>query len=275
MMGASRTPSLTAYSGMVKNTITRILPIGARVELLRIGRYIENIPYRNRFAITRGEVQKFEHILDEKYSPLERVKGAVEPRLQKGKERNVAIAAKKINATVIKPGEIFSYHQLVGRPSWLKGFRSGLQLLRDEESKGIGGGLCQISNMLYQLAAGSGMLIVERHRHGLDLFPDHVRTAPFGCGATVRYNYNDLRFENPLPYPVIVNLEIEYDRLRGAIAAPCEPDFKVIIEERDHRFFWENGTRMRENRIYRIITSLDGNLIKEELLAHNRCKVKY
>jgi vancomycin resistance protein YoaR len=129
--------------------------------------------------------------------------------------------------------------------------------------------------MLFQLAADSGMLIVERHRHALDLFPDHVRTAPFGCGATVRYNYNDFRFENPLPYSVIVNMEIAGGQLGGSIAAPVEPMFRATIEERDHRFYNENGWRMRENRIYRIITYPDGTLIKEELLAHNRCRVNY
>ena len=274
-MEASGTPSLAVFRILVKKPLSGVLPTGVKVELLRLKRSIENIPYRNRFATIKGEAKAYSHVLEERCSPLERVKGAIEPRLQKGKERNVAIAARSIHGTVIEPGDIFSYHRLVGRPSRWRGFRSGLQLLRDEEAEGIGGGLCQISNMLYQLAAGSGMLIVERHRHGLDLFPDHVRTAPFGCGATVRYNYNDLRFENPLPYPVIVTLEIVDEQLRGSIASPRELDFIVTIEERDHRFYQDNGSRMRENRIYRIITSRDGNLIREELLAHNRCRVKY
>ena len=259
----------------MKEEVARILPFGVKVELLRMKRMVENIPYHRRFARTKGEREDYLFTLAERFSPMERVKGAIEPRLQKGKERNVAIAAASIDRTLVKPGEIFSYHRLVGRPSRWRGFESGLQLMRDEESEGTGGGLCQISNMLFQLASGSGMLIVERHRHALDLFPDHVRTAPFGCGATVRYNYFDLRFENPLPYTVIVNVEIRDGRLEGSIAAPVEPSFRISIEERDHRFFEENGWRMRENRIYRIITYPDGTPIKEELLAHNLCRVMY
>jgi len=269
------TPSSLAVLQRAKRTISMILPLGLRVELLRLKRAVEDIPWHNRLSTCKGDAGEYGYVLAERFSPMERVKGAIEPRLQKGKERNVAIASKAINRSVIEPGQVFSYHRLVGRPSRWRGFQSGLQLLQDEESEGIGGGLCQISNMLFQLAAEAGMLIVERHRHGLDLFPDHVRTAPFGCGATVRYNYNDLRFENPLPYAVIVNLEVIDGQLKGSIAAPCEPDFEVLIEERDHRFYRDNGWRMRENKIYRVIASRDGIKIREELLAHNRCRVMY
>ncbi|MBN2027687.1 MAG: VanW family protein [Actinobacteria bacterium] len=274
-MKAVEMPSSGEVGHWAKALLSKMLPLCIKAELLCLRRAVENIPWRNRFSTCKGDASKYVYILAERFSPMERVKGAIEPRLQKGKERNVAIASRAIDRTVLEAGQVFSYHRLVGRPSRWRGFRSGLQLLRDEESEGIGGGLCQISNMLFQLAAEAGMLIVERHRHGLDLFPDHVRTAPFGCGATVRYNYNDLRFENPLPYAVIVNLQIVDEQLRGSIAAPCEPDFEVLLEERDHRFYRDNGWRMRENKIYRVIASRDGMAIKEELLAHNRCRVMY
>ena len=70
-------------------------------------------------------------------------------------------------------------------------------------------------------------------------------------------------------------MEIRDGRLEGSIAAPVKPTFKVTIEERDHCFFNDNGWRMRENRIYRIITDPDGTPIRDELLAHNLCRVTY
>ena len=259
----------------MKRILSRILPFFFKAELLRLKRAIENLPLRNRFARDKGNEADFDYIMAERYSPLERVKGAVEADLQRGKEANVRIAAPLIDGIVIRPGEVFSYHHLVGRPSRIRGFKNGLQLFEDEEAAGIGGGLCQVSNMLYWLAINSGMLIVERHRHELDLFPDHKRTAPFGCGATVFYNYNDLRFENPLPYEVLVGMEIIDHQLRGRLYVWQDPGFYIVIEERDHRFFEENGQRMRENKIFRIIRSRDESLMREELLASNRCRVKY
>ena len=124
--------------------------------------------------------------------------------LQEGKEKNLAIAASRTNAIVIEPGETFSYHALVGWPTRLRGFRKGLELQNKELGSGIGGGCCALSNLLYLIALQSGMEIVERHRHGLDLFPDHGRTIPFGCGATVFFPYADLKFSNPHSFPVLI-----------------------------------------------------------------------
>ncbi|OFW59613.1 MAG: hypothetical protein A2Y75_01380 [Candidatus Solincola sediminis] len=253
----------------------KALPFQLRRELLSLQRFIRNIPSRHFLAANKANAEDFPFTLSTAASPLERVKGAIEAKLQKGKEKNVSIAAGRINNTLVEPGEIFSYHALVGRPSRLRGFKHGLELRNDEESAGIGGGLCQVSNMLYVLAISSGMRIVERHRHGLDLFPDHCRTVPFGCGATVCYNFQDLRFENPLTQPIMVSLEIIEAQLIGKIRIASDPGFRVRIEERGHRFFNENGYRLRENFIWRIISDSHGAILREELMAHNKCRVVY
>src|SRR5260370_34676795 len=98
------------------------------------------------------------------------------------------------------------------------------------------------------------MKVVERHRHGLDLFPDHQRTVPFGCGATVFYNYADLRFENPLPQPVLLRCRIERRCLVGQLLTVDDPGWTVEVYEVGHRFFQEGDMRMRENRIRRRFT---------------------
>ena len=207
-------------------------------------------------------------------SPVERVPGAVPARLQKGKERNLALAVAAVDKLLLAPGQLFSYHRLVGRPSRLRGFAPGLELREGRESEGAGGGLCQLSNLLYLLAIQANLRIVERHRHGLDLFPDHARSVPFGCGATVFYNYRDLRFENSMAQPLLLRLELVGGELRGRILAVRAPGFSVEIVEKDHRFFVEDGQRMRENRILRRVTFSDGRVCEEQL-AHNRCRVMY
>jgi len=258
-----------------KRVLGSIIPFWLRVELLRLRRAVVNLRDSSRLARERGDVSSFPFVLAEYSSPLERIKGAIPAHLQEGKEKNVAIAAKRIDKLVVGPGELFSYHRMVGRPTRLRGFKYGLELREGEESAGIGGGCCQVSNMIYWLSVNAGMKITERHRHGLDLFPDHLRTVPFGCGATVFYNYADLRFENPLPIPILISIYIEDRMLVGRMLTTSNPGYRITIEERDHRFFEENGIRMRENRLFRRITDSDGRLLREELLAHNRCRVAY
>lgn len=269
-----------------RQLLTVLIPFGLRVEGHRLVRAVRDglsgVPLSTRKAPATG----FGHRLAEARSPLERVAGALPAGLQRGKEINVALAARAIDSVVIVPGQLFSYHRLVGRPSRLRGFRLGLELQDNEESAGVGGGCCQVSNMLYWLAVNAGLDIVERHRHGFDLFPDHRRSVPFGCGATVFYNYRDLRFANPLGVPVRIGLSVEdesghVDRperawtLVGRIDAEADPGVRVTVEQRGHRFFCEDGVRMRENRIHRRTVDAAGRVIEDAELAHNLCEVKY
>src|SRR6185436_4925393 len=127
----------------------------------------------------------------------------------------------------------------------------------------------------YLLALQAGLKITERHRHALDLFPDHGRTVPFGCGATVFYNRADLRFENPFAFPVMLRLEVNAGVLRGQVTSPRDPGFQIRIYEVDHRFFREGDGWIRENRVRRRIQRRDGTLVLDQEVAHNRARLAY
>lgn len=225
--------------------------------------------------LSEEDAARFTYVLSSHRSPLRRASGTASERLQQGKEANVRLASSLIDRVLVQPHRVFSYHALVGRPSRLRGFRVGLELHNGEPSAGVGGGCCQVSNMLYWLALAGGMHIVERHRHNLDLFPDDHRTIPFGCGATVFFNYADLRFENPMPEPVLVRLWIEEGMLNGELRSESDPGWRFEVVERDHRFFREGDQWFRENRICRRLMAADGSVEREQLIAHNIGRVLY
>lgn len=228
-----------------------------------------------RRRATPAEVERFGFELASHRSPLERPGSMCSTTLQMGKERNVELGAALIDSLVIDPGQTFSYHRTVGRPSRRRGFALGLELHDGELSSGVGGGLCQVSNMLYLLAVKAGLTIVERHRHSYDLFPDQQRTVPFGCGATVFYNYRDLRFANPHPYPLVIRLEIDGGTLTGGLWGTSDPGHRVVMYERDHRFFREGDHWMRENWIRRRIVGGEGRVLRDEEVSHNLAQVMY
>lgn len=261
-----------------RSLIRRLIPFTVRLELRRLKRWPAWLVEKSTLAHTRlspEEHADFQHLLACHQSPLERAPGAGPLRLQLGKERNVSLAASLLNGLVIRPFEIFSYHHVVGRPSRWRGFRPGLELREGKPSCGVGGGCCQISNTLYLLALRGGMKIVERHRHGLDLFPDHQRTVPFGCGATIFYNFADLRFENPLSQPVLLRLSIQNRMLVGELWTADDPGWTVEIYEVGHRFFREGEYWMRENHIHRRVRLADGSVLFDQEVAHNRGRVLY
>jgi vancomycin resistance protein VanW len=256
-------------------TLRRLLPFSLRVELIRLKRYPLWLLETPTIARTFSRGEGFDHLMAEHCSPLNRWSGRVD-RLQRGKEQNVAQAARRIDRLVIQPHEVFSYHRAVGRPSRLRGFVPGLELREGRPGEGVGGGCCQVSNLLYLLCLRAGMRVVERHRHGFDLFADHHRTVPFGCGATVFYNYADLRFENPLPQPALLRLTIqEGELLVGQIWLRHDPGWSVEVYEEGDRFFRQAGQWWRENRVRRRFVRHDGSVLLDREEAHNVARVLY
>lgn len=260
-------------------TVARLLiPRPLRIELLRLKRvpaWILETPSIARSRVAADQCAGFGFLLASHRSPLDRSPGSVPVVLQEGKERNIAIAAACIDRLQARPFETFSYHRTVGRPSRLRGFRPGLELHDGKLAQGVGGGCCQISNMLYLLALRSGMRITERFRHGADLFPDHGRTVPFGCGATVFYNYADLRFENPLAQPILLRLRIADGQLIGEVWTERDPGWIAEIYESDSRRYLEGAGWIRENWIRRRFVRADGTVLLDQEVAHNRARILY
>ena len=130
-------------------------------------------------------------------SLIRRKLGNVDPRLQESKAVNLSLAAPKVNGILIRPGEVFSFWRLVGSTSKRKGYLEWLTIDRGRTGSGIGGGMCQFTNLIYWLVLHSPLTVVEHHHHdGYDLFPDFGRQVPFGVGTSIAYNYLDYRFKN-------------------------------------------------------------------------------
>ncbi|MBQ7776531.1 MAG: VanW family protein, partial [Lachnospiraceae bacterium] len=100
--------------------------------------------------------------------------------LQQNKIVNLRIAASRLNGIVLQPGEVFSYWKLIGKPSRRKGYVDGMVLRNGQLMVGTAGGLCQMSNLIFWMTLHTPLTIIERHRHGFDVFPDSNRTQPFG-----------------------------------------------------------------------------------------------
>ena len=110
---------------------------------------------------------------------------------QRGKIQNLRVAASCLHECIIPAGGVFSFWQQVGRASVRKGYAPGRMLQEGCMIPAIGGGLCQLSNALYQVALEAGCEILERHPHSR-IVPGSA-TAD-GRDATVAWNYIDLRF---------------------------------------------------------------------------------
>lgn len=209
-------------------------------------------------------------------SLLMRRLGDVDMSLQRNKVENLRLAIRHLDGRVIRPGEELSFWRCVGRPSARRGYLPGLVLVHGRMASDVGGGLCQLSNLLHWMVLHTTMTVVERHHHGYDPFPDSGRVVPFGSGATVFYNYVDLRVANPGPETYRIRLWLTEDELRGEVWADRVPPVSLHVREQQHRFFRSGGRVYRENRLVR--TAVDrrsGRSTGHELVMHNVCPVLY
>ena len=118
-------------------------------------------------------------------SPILRRLEGVDMELQRNKAHNLRLACAKINGITLRPGETFSFWRLVGKPGEKQGYREGLVISAGKLGKGIGGGLCQLANLIHWLILNSPLTVTELVHHSDALFPDSGRRVPFGTGTSV------------------------------------------------------------------------------------------
>ncbi len=246
-----------------------------RIAQKRLFRQLADLPKFGTFASVI-EPQTLPFTCKKHQSLLRRRLGNSAPELQENKIENLKIACPTIDGILIKPRQTFSFWRQLGEATAAKGYVEGMQLSQGEVVRGVGGGLCQLANLLYWMALHTPLEIAERHHHSFDPFPDENRTLPFGSGAGVFYNYIDLRFYNPTELTFQIKLNVAENHLKGAIYASLETEFAYHVFERNHRFSQKNGKNFRENEIWReFINRRTGDKTGEELLVKNHAEVKY
>ena len=137
------------------------------------------------------------------------------------RSNNLAIAAKKINGTVLMPGESFSFNKIVGKRTVEEGYRDAKIYQNGSVVDGLAGGICQISSTLYNAVLLANLEIEERSNHSFT-----TSYLPAGRDATVVYGVRDLKFKNTRTYPIKIEANVS-----GGIA-----EFKIhgIAEETEY-----------------------------------------
>ena len=141
--------------------------------------------------LQHGKAANYPVLLAESRSPLWTSESSVDTLLQFGKVQNLRKACERLHALEIPAGQVFSFWKQIGRAKKLSGYAVGRELRHGCLIPTVGGGLCQLSNALYDLALKCGSEIVERHAHTTVVSGS---PAEHGRDATVFWNYVDLRF---------------------------------------------------------------------------------
>jgi vancomycin resistance protein VanW len=209
-------------------------------------------------------------------SPILRELRDVDMALQRNKATNLRLASARLDGLVLAPGEVLSFWREIGRPTRRKGYLKGMILVSGTVQSGIGGGLCQLSNLLYWMTVHTPLTVVERHRHNYDVFPDASRVVPFGGGATCFYNYGDLVLRNDTVRPFRLQIGIEGEELVGCWLSTVAPEYTYEVYEKSHIIRVEEwGGYTRHNLLFRRVYNQAGAQMGEEFVVENHAIMMY
>ena len=137
---------------------------------------------------------------------------------------NVQLAAQKCSGTILLPGEVFAYNQVVGQRTEAAGFKKAGAYSNGETVQEVGGGVCQDSSTLYCAALYANLEIVERHNHS------YVSSyVPIGMDATVSWGGPDFQFRNNTDYPIKVVASYANSKVTFQIVGTKTDDYSVKI----------------------------------------------
>jgi len=180
-------------------TKSQALIFRGKTALLQARRGITNLFDSSLKKTTKFNNSSNGFVIGESQTPLWTESDPNEQFLIAGKIENLRLVAKNLNGLEIPANQVFSFWQQVGRASRLRGFVVGRELREGCIIPTIGGGLCQISNALYDAALQAQFEIVERHAHTQVI---KGSLAESGHDATVFWNYVDLRFRSDTAFRI-------------------------------------------------------------------------
>ena len=243
---------------------------GIFISFRRVKQKVKN--FRYKLAKEKGFYKKYINVRHQ--SVLKRKLWDVDMSLQENKIVNVNLAIEKLDWIIIKPWEVFSFWELVWKPTYNKWYLDWIVINHWWVSKWVGWGLCQLSNLLYWMFLHLDIEIIERHRHSYDIFPDSGRVLPFASWATVFYNYVDLKIRNTLSYSIQIKLWTNDKYLKWQILSDFTKKEKYHVYEKYHTFIKNNNKYFRYNLINRE-KIINWKKVFDENILENFSPVKY
>jgi len=178
-----------------------------------------------------------------------------DPRLEAGKRHNVRLAATAFHGVTISPDRPLSFWRVLGPATAARGFAWGMELRSGCAVPAVGGGLCLLSNALFELAVVQGWSILERHGHSMALGDAKA------FDATVAFPHVDLRIA-PRTGTAILDVTVRGDVLVVAIHHDA-PRLRVELAREQHDDGATRDTRIRR-KVWRELALVEDTMIVDD-----------
>ncbi|MES2213710.1 MAG: VanW family protein [Patescibacteria group bacterium] len=150
-----------------------------------------------------------------------------------GRNKNIELGVDRMNGVIVQPNKEFSFTQTLGAVTQEDGFSEEKVFLNGEVTKGIGGGLCQVSTALFRSVLNAGLPVTARTNHTYS-----VSYYDVGLDATYSDPGPDFRFVNDTSYPIALHATTEnqkvvfeiYGTSDGRVASTTDAEISQIVD---------------------------------------------
>ena len=125
---------------------------------------------------------------------------------------NLVVATRRLNGTYVPPGGTFSLNTILGERTEDKGYADGTVIVDGRLTRGTGGGISQVSTVVYNLAyfAGARFLQFSPHAFFIPRYPE-------GREATVYWPTIDNKWTNDTPHGMLLQTWVEDGYVHGRV----------------------------------------------------------
>ena len=235
--------------------------------------------FQMKFDSNKYAKRKSDMVLDHKVftasSKMINPNSGFEIEYQINKVHNLKLVTKTMDRIIIKPGEVFSFWILAKDAKKYGEYKDGLTVVNDKTIPQKGGGLCQISNLLFWIFLHTPLTIIERHPHSAETIP-HQGEIPPGVDATIAEGWKDLKVKNNTDSSYQIVFEFDDESIFGSIYSDKTADAFYQIRSENLMYAKENDGLYRYNEIYRIKKDpMNREVLDKELVLKNRTEIKY
>lgn len=232
-----------------------------------------------RFDSNNYAKRKLDRLLDYKVfsasSKMINPNSGFEIEYQINKVHNLKLVTKTMDGIIIEPGQVFSFWLLAKDAKRYGEYKDGLTVVNDKTIPQKGGGLCQISNLLFWLFLHTPLTIIERHPHSAETIP-HQGDIPPGVDATIAEGWKDLKVKNDTGQKYQIVFEFDDESIHGSIYSDKKADAIYQVRSENLIYAKENSGLYRYNEIYRIKENpRNQEILEKELVLKNKTEIKY
>ncbi len=162
-----------------------------------------------------------------------------------GRTTNLDLACKAINGTILNPGDVFSFNDIVGERTAAKGYQPAIAFVSGTSTPELGGGICQVASTIYYSALKADLNIVERLEHMYTV--DYV---PLGMDATIYWGSNvDFKFSNSTQNPIRIDAYLKDGKVHIGLVGTKESEYTVDLDFKTiSTTQWKDVTQVDESK---------------------------